>query len=128
MKTTPPNQTEFFRSHDADTLGIIADLTNVEGRNLAEETVSQTGDLEFRGLIEVAQELGKKYIVAAGKFNSKGISAMLCDDDQMLTFAFKTVNERMREIGSHTTAWIIKPDACAVLLEKAIARTKKKRW
>ncbi|NBQ68736.1 MAG: hypothetical protein EBU46_07860 [Nitrosomonadaceae bacterium] len=124
-----PNQTEFLIPSEADTLGIVVDLSNMEGRNLAEETLRQTNDPELNKLITMADELGKKYIIAAGQFNGKGISSVICDDDSMLIAAFRTVNERMREIGSQTTVWLIKPDACVTLLEKAIAqRAKKKRW
>ncbi|MEP6605767.1 MAG: hypothetical protein ABJA60_06575, partial [Nitrosospira sp.] len=73
------------------------------------------GDSELRNLMSLARTLGKRYLIAAG-FNGKGISAIVCDDDQALITAFEMVNVRMDEIGSHGTAWLIKPDACGELL------------
>jgi hypothetical protein len=51
-----------------NTLGIVVDMHNEEGRNLAQATMRQTGDPELRNLISMAQTLGKRYLVAAGKF------------------------------------------------------------
>ena len=56
-----------------DSLGIAVDLTSEAGRKLAEEIVRQTGDEELRNLISIANALNKRYIVAAGCFNGKGI-------------------------------------------------------
>lgn len=110
-----------------DTFGIVADLVSEAGRRLAEETVRQTNDSELRNLIRMADALNKRYIVAAGSFNGKGISATLCEDEQTLIAAFQMVNIRMNEIGSCTTAWKVAPDACAVILEKAVAICNKKK-
>ncbi len=99
-----------------DTLGIVVDLNDEGGRGLAQATVSRTGDPELRNLISLADGLGKRYLVAAGRFNGKGITAVLCDDEPNLVAAFQMVNVRMDEIGSHTTAWMIEPAACAALL------------
>lgn len=110
-----------------DTFGIVADLASVAGRKLAEETVRQTNDSELRNLIRMTDALNKRYIVAAGSFNGKGISASLCNDEQTLIAAFQMVNIRMDEIGSCTTAWMFAPDACRVLLEKAVAICNKQK-
>jgi hypothetical protein len=110
-----------------NTLGIVVDMHNEEGRNLAQATMRQTGDPELRNLISMAQTLGKRYLVAAGKFDGKGLSATLCDDDQTLIASFQMVNARMDEIGSRTTAWMIKPDACGALLAKSTGSGVKKR-
>ena len=117
MKRTP-NQTAFLGSSEMDTLGIVVDLHNEEGRNLAQETIRRIGDLELRNLVSMAQTLGKRYLVAAGRFNGTGIIGAVCDDNESLIVAFKTANARMDKIGSHTTAWMIKPDECADLLTK----------
>jgi len=117
MKTFP-NQTVSLGSCEMSTLGIVVDLHDEEGRNLAQETIRQTKDSEFTNLISMAQALGNRYVVAAGKFNGKGIFGTFCNDDKYLVAAFQMANERMDEIGSHTTAWTIKPDTCAILLEK----------
>ncbi len=127
MKTLQ-NQTEFRIPSEADTYGIVADLSSIEGRDLVEETVCLTGDTQLQNLIEIAQAVDKKYLIVAGRFDGKGISSVICDDDSTLITAFRTINERMREIGSCTTAWLIKPDACVTLLEKAIAQRATKRW
>lgn len=124
------NQTEFFIPSETDTLGIIADLTNKEGRKLVDETLRQTNDPELRKLIDMVDALNIRYIVAAGSFNGQGISSVLCDDESKLIIAFHTVNSRMNEIGSRKTAWLIKPNTCKTLLEKSLAQllAKKKRW
>lgn len=112
-----------------DTFGIVVDLSDESGRKLAEETVRRSNDSELRNLITIADGLNKRYIVAAGSFSGKGISASLCDDEQSLIAAFQMVNTRMDEIGSQTTMWMFAPDACAVMLERAVAKcNQKKRW
>ena len=102
-----------------DTLGIVVDLRNPEGLALAQVITQQTGDPELRNLIVMARTLGTAYVVAAGRFNGKGIFGTVCDNEQHVVVAIQTANARMKEIGSRTTAWMAKPDACAVLLERA---------
>jgi hypothetical protein len=101
-----------------DTLGIVVDLHDKEGLNLAQETACQMGDPQLSNLITLARALGKRYLITAGRFNGKGITAIVCDDDQSLITAFEMVNGRMDEIGSHGTAWMIKPDACGGLMAR----------
>lgn len=101
-------------------MGIVVDLHNEEGRTLAETTAKQTCDSEFRNFLLLAQGLGKRYLVAAGRFNSKGIFATFCDDDANLVLAFQMANSRMNEIGSRTTGWLIKPRECAAFLERSL--------
>jgi len=125
MKTFP-NQTVSLNSCEIGTLGIVVDLHDAEGRNLAQETIRRTGDLEFKNLVSMAHGLEKKYIIAAGKFNGRGIFGIFCDDDDHLIAAFEMVNARMEEIGSRTTGWVIKPDACADLLGKASLQSTQK--
>ena len=116
MKTTTLTHAAFLSSRRMDSMGIVVDLLDAEGRSLAQESVRQTGDSELRNLLHMAQKLGKRYLVAAGRFNNKGISATLCDDEQTLIAAFQVVNARMDEIGSRVTAWLIKPDSCGAVL------------
>ncbi len=125
MKTLP-NQEVSLGSCEMSTLGIVADLHDEEGRNLAEETMRQTGDSEFTNLINMAQTLGKRYVVAAGKFNGRGIFGIFCDSDKHLVAAFQMANARMDEIGSRTTGWMIKPDTCVAILEKASLQSAQK--
>jgi hypothetical protein len=120
------SQNKFSHSHDADTLGIVADLRSVEGRMLVQEILKQTNDPEFRNLISMAETLNKRYIIAAGSFNGKGISSFLCDDEPTLVIAFQDINIRMDEIESNTTAWLISPNNCAILLKEALAQSTKK--
>jgi hypothetical protein len=110
-----------------DTLGIVVDLHDEGGRNLAQVTVRQTGDPELRNLISMADALGKRYLIAAGRFNGKGIFAALCDDEQTLIASFQVANARMDEIGSSTTAWLIKPNSYGALLTKDAEQCAKKR-
>ena len=114
-----PNQIAFSNSSEISTFGIVVDLHDEGGRILAQETVLQTGDSELRNLVSMAQALGKKYLVAAGRFDGIGIFGVVCDDNEGLIAAFQMANARLKETGSYTTAWMIKPDACAALLEKA---------
>ena len=123
---TPLNQTVSLDSCEMSTLGIVVDLHDEEGRNLAQETIRQTKDSEFTNLISMAQVLGNRYVVAAGKFNGKGIFGTFCNDDKYLVAAFQMANARMDEIGSRTTGWMIKPDACADLLGKASLQSTQK--
>lgn len=116
MKTTTLTQAALLSSPEIDTFGIIVDLHKEEGRHLAWETAHQTGDAEFRNLLNLGQALGKRYLVAAGRFEGKGISAAFCDDDQTLIAAFQMVNKRINEMGSHVTAWLIKPDSCGAVV------------
>lgn len=125
MKTSP-NQTVFPNSCEMDTLGIVVDLNDEEGRNLAQETVRNTGDLELRNLVSMAQTLGNRYLVVAGRFNGTGIIGAVCDDNEHLIVAFQEINKRLKELGSYTTAWMIKADACAALLEKASLQSTQK--
>jgi len=113
------NQIAFSNSSEISTFGIVVDLHDEGGRILAQETVLQTGDSELRNLVSMAQALGKKYLVAAGRFDGIGIFGAVCDDDENLIVIFQAANARLKETGSYTTAWMIKPDACAALLEKA---------
>ena len=114
-----PNQIAFSNSSEISTFGIVVDLHDEGGRILALETVLQTGNSELRNLVSMAQALGKKYLVAAGRFDGIGIFGAVCDDDENLIVTFQAANVRLKEIGSPTTGWMIKPDACAALLEKA---------
>ena len=114
-----PNQIAFSNSSEISTFGIVVDLHDEGGRILAQETVLQTGDSELRNLVSMAQALRKKYLVAAGRFDGIGIFGAVCDDDENLIVIFQAANARLKETGSYTTAWMIKPDACAALLEKA---------
>ena len=102
--SAPPAPLGKSNLREMDTLGIVVDLHDEGGRNLAQVTVRQTGDPELRNLIRMADALGKRYLIAAGRFNGKGIFAALCDDEQALIVAFQVVNARMDEIGSCTTA------------------------
>ena len=114
------NQIAFSNSSEISTFGIVVDLHDEGGRILALETVLQTGDSELRNLVSMAQALRKKYLVAAGRFDGiGGIFGAVCDDDENLIVIFQAANARLKETGSYTTAWMIKPDACAALLEKA---------
>lgn len=115
----PLKQLDAVHTVSQHTLGIVVDIFDEGGRNLAEETVRQTEDPEFRKLLSMAHELRKRYIVAAGRFNGKGISGVVCNDSEHLVVAFDVINARMDEIGSCTTVWLIKPDACVALLEKS---------
>ncbi|SFM59127.1 hypothetical protein [Nitrosomonas communis] len=123
---TSQSQNKFSHSHDADTLGIVADLRSVKGRMLVQEILKQTNDPEFRNLISMADTLNKRYIIAAGSFNGRGILSVLCDDEQTLIAACQNINIRMDEIGSSTTAWLISPNNCAILLKEALAQSTKK--
>jgi len=114
-----PNQIAFSNSSEISTFGIVVDLHDEGGRILALETVLQTGNSELRNLVSMAQALGKKYLVAAGRFDGTGIFGVVCDDDENLIVIFQAANARLKETGSYTTAWMSKPDACAALLEKA---------
>lgn len=107
------------------TMGIVADLRSEEGRTLAETTARQTGDSEFSNYLLLAQGLGQRYLVAAGQFNGKGLFATFCDDDANLVLAFQVANSRMREIGSGSTDWLVRPEACAALVQGALRRTDK---
>lgn len=109
------------------TMGVVVDLHNEEGRSLAETTARQTRDPEFRNFLLLAQGLGKRYLVAAGQFNGKGIFATFCDDDTNLVLAFQMANSRMDEIGSGTTGWLVKPDTCAALIQAAAGQPAKTR-
>ena len=120
------NQTVSLGSCEMGTLGIVVDLHDKEGRNLAQETMRQTGDSEFKNLISMAHSLGKRYVVAAGKFNGRGIFGTFCDDDKYLIAAFQMANARMDEIGSRTTGRMIKPDTCTDLLGKASLQSARK--
>ena len=117
MKTLP-NQTVSLRSYEMDTLGIVADLHDEGGRDLAQETIRQTGDLELRNLVSMAQALEKRYLIAAGRFNDTGIIGAVCDDNEGLIAAYQMANARLKKTGSLTTAWMIKPEEYAALLEK----------
>ena len=108
-----------------NTFGIVVDLHNEEGRTLADTTAKQTGDPELRNYLLLAQGLGQRYLVAAGKFNGKGIFATFCDDDANLVLAFQMANSRMGEIGSESTDWLVRPKACAALIQAALRRTDK---
>jgi hypothetical protein len=114
-------------SSQFDTLGIVADLTHSEGLNLAQTTVRETGDSELRNLLTMAQALGMRYVIAAGRFNGKGIFGAMCSNEQDVAASFQMANDRMDEIGSRTTAWLAKPDALAALLEKASGK-QVERW
>jgi len=120
------NQTTPIGSCEMDSLGIVVNLHDEEGCNLAQETIRQTKDLEFTNLISMAHGLGKKYVVAAGKFNGRGIFGTVCDDDKYLIAAFQIANARLKKTGSLTTAWTIKPDECAALLEKVSLQSTQK--
>lgn len=129
MYTTSPNKPEFSNSLDMDTFGIVADLSDEVGRELAERTIQQTNSSELRNLITMADGFSKRYIVAAGRFNDKGIVGSLCDDEETVIATFQMVNSRMAEVGSNITMWICVPDACKALLEKTVANyNQKKRW
>lgn len=109
------------------TFEIVADLSDEVGRKLAEEIVRRTNDSELCNPITIADGLNKRYLVAAGSFSGKGISTSLCDNEQRLIAAFLMVNTRMDETGSQTTMWMFAPDACAVMLEKAVAKCNQKK-
>ena len=125
MKTSS-NQTVFSNSCEMDTLGIVVDLHDEGGRNLAYETVRSTGDIELRNLVSMVQTFGNRYLVVAGRFDGTGIIGAVCDDNENLISAFRMTNARMNEIGSRTTGWMIKPDACANLLGKVSLQSSQK--
>lgn len=106
-------------SSQFDTLGIVADLKSPEGLELAQATVRETGDRKLRNLLAVAQALGMRYVVAAGRFNGKGIFGAMGAGENDVVVQFQMANVHMEEIGSRTTAWMAKPHALAALLEKA---------
>lgn len=111
------------------TFGIVADLSDEVGRELAERTVQQTNSSELRNIITMVDGFSKRYIVAAGRFNGKEIIGSLCNDEETVSATFQMVNSRMDEVGSNTTKWICVPDACSAMLEKAVAKcNQKKRW
>ena len=99
-----------------NTMGVVCDLHDREGRKFAQETLRQTGDTEFRNVLSMAKALEKRYVVAAGKFNGTGMFATLCDDSENLIVSFAMANAWINEFGPSTTGWLIKPDACATLL------------
>lgn len=103
-------------SSQFDTLGILADLKHPEGLELAQASVRETGDKELRNLVIMAQALGARYVVAAGRFNGKGIFGAMCANEQDVVVSYQMANDRMDEIGSRTTAWLAKPDSLAALL------------
>lgn len=101
------------------TIGIVVDLHTVKGQKLAEVTARQTGDPEFANLLRMAQANKSRYLIAAGRFNGKGIFGVLCGDAQYLLDSYQLANARMNEVGSCTTAWMIEADALIkALLEK----------
>jgi hypothetical protein len=102
----------------ADTLGILADLEHPEGLELAQATVRETGDKDLRNLVIMAQALGTRYVVAAGRFNGKGIFGAMCANELDVAASYQMANDRMDEIGSRTTAWLAKPDSLAAALKQ----------
>nr|SPS06673.1 protein of unknown function [Candidatus Nitrotoga fabula] len=105
-----------------DTLGIVADLRDKEGRNLAQAFLRETKDPEFSALLDIANAKGMRYVVAAGRFNGTGIVGSLCDDTETLNAAIAMANTRMNEIGSRTIGWVVMPGVCADMLKKATQR------
>ena len=101
---------------NADTLGIVVDLHDKDGRRLFDDVVRLTGDEELRNLLVIASTMGMRYVVAAGRFNGKGIFSAMCADESVTILSWGSANERMNEIGSRTTAWMAKPDSLAKLL------------
>lgn len=97
-------------------MGVVADLSTADGLRFAKETAKITNDKEFSNLLNMALIMKKRYLVAAGRFNGKGISSIICDDEEQLKLAFHIINERMNEVGSVTTSWHIKPNSCAEML------------
>ncbi|MFZ1546807.1 MAG: hypothetical protein WAT12_06860 [Candidatus Nitrotoga sp.] len=102
-----------------DTLGIVADLHDKEGFNLAQVFLRETKDPDFSALLDIAKAKGMRYVVAAGKFDGTGIVGTLCYDTEALIVSIEKVNTRMDAIGSRTTGWRVKPDACAAIFKKA---------
>lgn len=107
------------------TMGVVVDISHIDGLSLAQETAKQTKDKEFSNLLAMAQIMKKRYLIAAGRFNGKGIYGTLCDDEEHLKLSFTIANERMNEDGSVSTTWLIKPHSCAeVLGVKSVIRNK----
>jgi hypothetical protein len=69
-------------------------------------------------LLDIANAIGMRYVVAAGRFNGTGIVGTLCDDTENLNVTIAMVNTRMDEIGSRTTRWVVMPGVCADMLKK----------
>lgn len=107
---------------NADTLGIVVDLHDKEGRRLFDEVARLTGDQELRNLLVVASALGMRYLVAAGRFNGKGVFSAMCAEESVAILSWGSANERMNEIGSRTTAWMAKPDSLAKLLTAVVPK------
>ncbi|MBN8474508.1 hypothetical protein [Sulfuritalea sp.] len=105
-----------------DTLGLVADLHDKEGLRLVEEAVRLTGDQELRGVLELAVGLGMRYLVAAGRFDGKGIFSALCAEDSVAILSWGAANERMNEGGSRKTEWLVMPAPLMALLNKAAAQ------
>lgn len=101
---------------NADTLGIVADIQHPEGLALAQATVRETGDPELRNLLTMAQAIGMRYVIAAGRFNGKGIFGAMCANKQDIAASIQMANERMNDVGSRATAWMAKPDSLALLI------------
>ena len=112
-KNKPKQNSQF------DTLGIIADLHDKEGLNLAQAFLRETKDSMFSALLDIANAKRMRYVVAAGKYNGTGIVGMLCGDTENLIVTIAVVNTRMDELGSRTTGWVVMPGVCADMLKKA---------
>lgn len=99
-----------------DTLGIVADLNVPENLHLLKQFATKTGDKQLCNFIAIAEVLRNRFVIAAGRFDGKGLFAALCDDENQLATAFRVANARMNEIGSRTTAWTFLPESCRNLV------------
>jgi hypothetical protein len=101
-----------------DTMGVIADLHTAEGRTLVDGVIKETGDKYFEQIVELAHGLGKRYVVAAGRFNNKGLVCCTSNEVESLRATFQMANSRMNEAGSRTTQWLIMPVSLGTMINR----------
>lgn len=102
-----------------DTVGVVADLNVPENLHLLKQFATKTGDKQLCSFIAMAEVLRNRFVIAAGRFDGKGLFATLCDAENQLATAFRVANARMNEIGSRTTAWTFFSESCRNLVENS---------